>query len=197
MRITGGRLGGRRLTASPGVRPTQDKVRQAIFSALGARVVGARALDLFAGTGALGFEAISRGAAFVCWVESNARTASVLRATADALCPDVGRVVQADALAWLRRAAGVESFDLVFADPPYDRDGSRRWMEKTLPLLEAGSIVKVDGVLVFEMSAAEAPVESPAWALMWDRAYGDTRVCMLQRNEAQPHEAHGDLPRNV
>lgn len=186
MRITGGTLGGRRLAASPGVRPTQDKVRQAIFSALGARVVGARVLDLFAGTGALGFEAISRGAVHVCWVESNARTASMLRATAAKLCPDAGRVAQTDALAWLRRAAGAESFDLVFADPPYDRNGSRRWMEKTLPLLEAGSIVNTNGVLVFEMSAAESPVESTAWALVWDRTYGDTRVCMLQPNEATP-----------
>ncbi len=186
MRITGGQLGGRRLEAGPGVRPTQDKVRQAIFSALGARVVEARVLDLFAGTGALGLEAASRGAAYVCWVESHARTAARLKATVEALCPEAGRVAQADALAWLKRAAGAESFDLVFADPPYDRDGTHRWMEKTLPLLESGSIVVSGGLLIFEMSAAESPAAQPGWRLIWDRTYGDTRVCMMQRNETSP-----------
>lgn len=196
MRITGGHLGGRRLQAAPGVRPTQDKVRQAIFSALGERVAGARVLDLFAGTGSLGFEAVSRGAASVCWVESNARVAALIRATADALCPAAGRVAQADALAWLRRVANLESFDLVFADPPYDRDGSRRWLEKTLPLLESGSIVKAGGVLIFEMSARETPAVSPGWELIWDRTYGDTRVCMLHRKETTAHETHSHLSGN-
>jgi 16S rRNA (guanine966-N2)-methyltransferase len=186
MRITGGKLGGRRLEAAPGIRPTQDKVRQAIFSALGARVVDARALDLFAGTGSLGLEAASRGAASVCWVESNARAAARLRKTVESLCPSVGRVVQADALAWLRRAAFVESFDLVFADPPYDRAGTQRWMEKTLPLLERGPIVVPGGLLVFEMSAAESPVERLGWRVVWDRLYGDTRVSMLERTESKP-----------
>ncbi|HMP76002.1 MAG TPA: 16S rRNA (guanine(966)-N(2))-methyltransferase RsmD [Kiritimatiellia bacterium] len=180
MRITGGELGGRRLTVPAGVRPTQDKVRQAIFSALGERVVGATVLDLFAGTGALGLEAASRGAASVCWVEANSRTAALLRATAQALCPDVGRVVQADALTWLKRAAGTAAFTLIFADPPYDQAGEQRWLEKTLPLLESGSIVTPRGVLVFEMSAAEAPVSRPGWNLAWNRTYGDTRVCMYQ-----------------
>ncbi len=183
MRITGGTLGGRRLVVPAGVRPTQDKVRQAIFSALGEAITGVRVLDLFAGTGALGLEAYSRGAASVCWVEENPRTAARLQETVRALCPDAGRVVRADALAYLKRAAGLESYELVLADPPYDRAGDRRWMEKTLPLLEAGSIVRVRGVVVFEMGAAEQPVERVGWAPIWERRYGDTRVCMAQREE--------------
>jgi 16S rRNA (guanine966-N2)-methyltransferase len=181
MRITGGKFGGRLLKVVPGIRPTQDKVRQAIFSALGARVVNARALDLFAGTGALGLEAVSRGAAYVCWVEANARAAAQLRRAIAELCPNAGRVVTADALAWLRRAANEMSFDLVFADPPYDRTAEHSWMEKTLCLLEQGSIVVPRGILVFEMSASESPAERHGWRVIWDRCYGDTRVSMLER----------------
>lgn len=186
MRITGGSLGGRRLVVPAGVRPTQDKVRQAIFSALGEAVVGARALDLFAGTGALGLEAYSRGAASVCWVESSPRTAARLQQTIRALCPAAGRVIQSDALAYLRRCAGSAAYELVFADPPYDRDGAQRWLEKTLPLLEAGSIVTPRGVVIYEMSAAERPVDPPGWARVWDRTYGDTRVGMWQRETRDP-----------
>lgn len=181
MRIISGTLGGRRILAPRSIRPTQDKVRQAIFSALGEAVVGARVLDLFAGSGSLGLEAYSRGAASVVWVEGDARVAANLRKTVAELCPNAGRVVRAEALAWLARAARRESFDLVFADPPYDRPGAMRWMEKTLPLLEQGSIVEYGGLVVFEMSAAEKPILSPAWHLAWDRTYGDTRVVMARR----------------
>ncbi len=174
-------MGGRQLRAAPGTRPTQDKVRQAIFSALGEAIVGVRVLDLFAGTGALGLEAYSRGAESVCWVESNARAAGLLQQTVRELCPDAGRVVQADAVSFLRRAPEGVSYELVLADPPYDRDGRLQWQEKTLPLLRAGSIVAPRGVIVFEMSADEVPIDAPGWARIWERTYGDTRVCMWQR----------------
>lgn len=181
MRITGGVLCGRRLEAASVTRPTQDKVRQAIFSALGEAINGVRVLDLFAGTGAMGLEAFSRGAASVCWVESNARAAALLQKTVRSLCPEAGRVIPVEALAYLRRSEGVASFELVFADPPYDRG----WQEKTLPLLMAGSIVAPRGVIVFEMSAEEDPVPTPGWVRIWDRVYGDTRVCMWQREAQQ------------
>ncbi len=185
MRISGGHLGGRRLKAAPGTRPTQDKVRQAIFSALGEAIVGVRVLDLFAGTGALGLEAYSRGAASVYWVEVNPRAARLLQQSVGELCPEAGRVIQADAVAYLQRAPAGLSFELVLADPPYDRDGKRGWQEKTLPLLRAGSIVTPRGVIVFEMSAEETPMDAPGWARIWDRTYGDTRVCMWQREMGQ------------
>lgn len=180
MRITGGQLGGRLLRAVGTMRPTQDKVRQAVFSALGEAVVEARVLDLFAGTGSLGLEAASRGAASVVWVESNPRAAAQLQKAVQELCPEAGRVVKAEATAFLGRAGGGASFDLVFADPPY----AKGLQEKTLPLLMAGSIVAPRGVIVFEMASEEAPVDSPGWARIWDRTYGDSRVCMWQR-EAQ------------
>lgn len=180
MRITGGELGGRQLRAVGTMRPTQDKVRQAIFSALGVAIVGARVLDLYAGTGSLGLESASRGAASVVWVESNPRAAAQLQKAVQELCPKAGRVVKSDATAFLGRIGISTAFDIVFADPPY----AKGLQEKTLPLLMAGSIVAPSGLVVFEMGVEEVPFESPGWARIWDRTYGDSRVCMWQR-EAQ------------
>ena len=175
------------------VRPTQDKVRAAIFSALGEFAVGARVLDLFAGSGALGLEAWSRGAESVCWVEQDRRALAVLRENIRQLCPDGGeraRCVALDAFRFLARrpaplpggaAHPAEWFDLVLADPPYDRTGAARWLEKTLPALAAGSMLRPGGLLVFELSAVEAAVPQAGWALTWDRTYGGTRVLMYRR----------------
>jgi 16S rRNA (guanine966-N2)-methyltransferase len=203
LRITGGNLGGRLLKSPPGeTRPTQDKVRQAIFSALGEFTVGARVLDLFAGCGTLGLEAWSRGAAEVTLVESDRKTLDVLKENMRLLCAEAGtklRCVGSDVFKFLEMAAraGVVApahkaeasaaaggmFDLVLADPPYDRAGVQRWLEKTLPALEAGPILRSGGFLVFEMGAHERPVERAGWALIWDRTYGGTRVVMYRRGE--------------
>ena len=184
MRITGGSLRGRVLSVPAGVRPTQDKVRQAVFSAVAAKVEGARVLDLFAGTGALGLEAWSRGAASVCWVEEHPKTFALLKTVVGEFTggEDAARVVRGDALRFLEGAAAPEGrYDLVLADPPYDRDGSKRWLEKTLRGLVAGPLVTPDALLVFEMSAGESPVIDPAWTLAWDRTYGDSRVVIYRR----------------
>lgn len=182
MRITGGSLRGRVLSVPAGVRPTQDMVRQAVFSAVAAKVDGARVLDLFAGTGALGLEAWSRGAASVCWVEQHPRTADRLQAVVRELTGggERARVVRGDAMRFLEGGGG--PYDLVLADPPYDRDGTQRRLEKTLRGLLAGPIVTPDSLLVFEMSAGESPVEAPGWALAWDRTYGDSRVVIYRRS---------------
>lgn len=199
MRITGGTLGGRQLKVGAGVRPTQDKVRQAIFSAIATRVDGARVLDLFAGSGALGLEAWSRGAKSVTWVESHPRTFQALRETVRALCGDDpnGRVVKADAITFLTRhgpdgagpsrepAAERGVYDLVLADPPYDREGRYLWLEKTLRALEAGPIVAADAILVFELAASEAVAGAPGWALAWERTYGDTKVLIWKRTNVE------------
>lgn len=215
MRITGGELRGRRLEVSPTIRPTQDMVRQAIFSALAAVVPGARVLDLFAGSGSLGLEAWSRGAGSVCWVEADGRTLALLkknialltghdgrdripssgsvRATsadgtspgADAVPPGSLSVVRADALAFLaRQAAGRGPWDLIFADPPYDKDGTAHWLEKTLSALAAAPILNPDGILIFEQGDDEPEAKAPGWTCFWSRTYGGTRVGMW-RSEAQ------------
>ena len=213
MRITGGELGGRRLEVSPTIRPTQDMVRQAIFSALAAVVPGARVLDLFAGSGSLGLEAWSRGAGSVCWVESDGRTLALLKKNielltghngrdripssgsvrassadgtspgADAVPPGAISVVRADALAYLaRQAAGRGPWDLILADPPYDKDGRAHWLEKTLSALAAAPILAPDGILVFEQGDDEPVAQVPGWTCFWTRSYGGTRVGMWRNS---------------
>lgn len=192
MRITGGTLGGRRLEVSPTIRPTQDMVRQAVFSALAAVVPGAKVLDLFAGSGSLGLEAWSRGAGSVCWVEGDGRTSAILKKNIETLAgrgPELS-VVRADALAFLeRQAAGRGPWDLILADPPYDREGRVNWLEKTLSALSVAPILAPDGILVFEMSREETAIATPGWELFWERTYGGTRVGMWRK--ASTTDEHG------
>jgi len=121
LRLIGGRWRGRRLAIPvlPGLRPTPDRVRETLFNWLGPRVEGARCLDLFAGTGALGFEAASRGAAQVVMVEQTSRAVAHLRSHASALLADAVEVVNGEALSWL--GGRLRPFDIVFLDPPFER----------------------------------------------------------------------------
>lgn len=126
MRVSGGRARGIPLRVPRGValRPAMDRLRQGVFSSLGPRVEGARFLDLFAGTGSYGLEALSRGAAGGVFVERNSDAVSVLRSNLAAVCASVGcgsavaRVSAVDVFSW--QPVGGELFDLVFADPPFD-----------------------------------------------------------------------------
>lgn len=185
MRVTGGILGGREIKVpKKDVRPTQDKVRAALFSSLGAQVAGARVLDLFAGTGALGLEAWSRGASFVCWVEGGKAVFRVLRENVEKLCSLPGgetRLVLQDAMRFLRSGWQGQPFDLILADPPYDRDGTHRWLENTLLALRTATMLTPDGVLAFELSASEPVAQLDGWVLLKDRKYGDTRLLLYSR----------------
>ena len=167
MRVVAGELGGRRLAAPKGggVRPTADRVREALFSILG-DVGGARVLDLFAGTGALAIEALSRGAAEATLVDTD--TAPATRNLAALGLEGRAEVVRADARAFLRRERG--TFDLVFCDPPYrlaDRLGPE--LDNSLPDLLAV------GALVITESAAREPLELTL-PLRDERRYGDTLI---------------------
>lgn len=119
LRIIGGRHRGRRLHFAPlpGLRPTPDRVRETLFNWLAPVIEGARCLDLFAGSGALGLEALSRGAAPVVFVDAAPRAVAAIAGHLDTLGATEGRVVRADALAFLRGPA--EAFDVVFLDPPF------------------------------------------------------------------------------
>jgi 16S rRNA (guanine966-N2)-methyltransferase len=170
MRIVAGRLGGRRITAPPGTdtRPTSDRVREALFSALGP-LDGERVLDLFAGSGALAIEALSRGAASAVLVEKDARAVKVVQANLQAL--DLDAVVRRrDALAALRdaREAG-ESYDLVFLDPPY-RLASGLGSE----LAPALAPVLAPGARVIGESDRRQPLDLPGMSTTFERRYGDT-----------------------
>src|ERR671914_498164 len=121
MRVIAGRYGGRRLQAPSGeaTRPTSDRVREALFSVLGDRLEGARVLDLYAGTGALGIEALSRGAAEATFVDRSAEATRTITANLDKThLTDSARVVRGDVVRFLRGPG--DPVDLVFLDPPYD-----------------------------------------------------------------------------
>ena len=173
MRIVAGRFGGRRISAPPGseTRPTADRVREALFSALGP-LDGEVVLDLFAGSGALALEALSRGAGRAVLVEKDARAAAVIRRNLDDLGvgSDAALVRRRDALRALRdaREAG-ESYDLVFLDPPY-----RLATGLGPELASALAPVLAPDARVVGESDRRAPLELPGLDLTFERRYGDT-----------------------
>ncbi len=179
MRVIAGSAGGLRLEVpARGVRPTMDRVKAAIFSSLGARVIGARVLDLFAGAGALGIEALSRGAASAVFVESSKTAAGAIERNL-ALAKLTGEIHASDALRFLRHIN--TKFEIIFADPPYDRAGE----SFTAALLNEGrlpSLLVADGIFVLEKRPGEKFPEHPAWEISRARKYGATEVLFLRAN---------------
>jgi len=187
MRITSGEFRGLNLSVPSGddVRPTQDRVREALFSMLGECVQGALFLDVFAGSGAVGLEAISRGASRAVFVERDSRaftclTANIARCNAADRC-DAHR---ADALAWLASHCKSPSpqapFDVAFADPPYALASQGVYFD-AMRLLADGNYMSPNGIFVAEMASHHAPDESPAWELIRDRTYGQSRIAIYRR----------------
>ncbi len=177
MRIGAGTSKGRRLRVPRGVRPTQERVRGAIFHMLGDRVHGARVLDLFAGAGSLGLEALSRGADRAVFVERDPRVVRTLRANlSESGLGDRAEVWSADVLRTLARLGrGEARFDLVFLDPPYGRG----LVGRTLKALAASGILAPEAVVVVESGAREEEPLPMGFELVRDRRYGDTRVRIL------------------
>jgi 16S rRNA (guanine966-N2)-methyltransferase len=176
VRVVGGRLGGRRLRAVPGreTRPTSDRVREALFAVLGDRVAGARVLDLFAGTGALAIEALSRGASEAVLVEQAAPAVEVVRANLDALgLAERGRVRRTRAETYLRTQRD-GPFDLVLLDPPY---GAPVGLVAGLLGRLARTALAPGAVVVVEAAArAKAPPWPPGLTPDRPRRYGDTTL---------------------
>jgi 16S rRNA (guanine966-N2)-methyltransferase len=181
MRIVGGEFRGRTLKApsTMAVRPTTDRLRESLFNILShgySMPEGARVIDLFAGTGALGLEALSRGARFALFVDDGAEARALLRANVEAL--GLGgrtRIFRRDATK-LGAAPPGEQFDLAFLDPPYGRG----LPAPALHALASGGWL-APGALVIVEEAADAPVEAPAGFEEIDRrVYGDTRVLFLR-----------------
>lgn len=193
IRITGGDWRGRQIKVPRAdVRPAQERVRLAVFSSLAGRVPGARVLDLFAGTGAYGLEALSRGAALATWVESDRRVLEALRENVASLCGPgslqdrSAGVVAADVLQFLARYGSGAPYDLIFADPPYDRDGG--WLKKILSALTGRSILKSDGLLVMEQSSRAPTVLRAGWQELKRRVYGETQIGYLAPDKSQDSE---------
>ena len=147
LRIIGGEHRGRRIAvpAGVGVRPTADRVREALFSILGSRVPGARVLDAYAGSGALGFEALSRGALAATLVEADRRGLQTLRASATDLALEARvRLVHGRVLDLLRRGALVGPFELIFADPPYEAGEGEAFLALALGRLAPGGRIVLE-----------------------------------------------------
>jgi len=188
MRVVAGEFKGRTLAGPPGkgVRPTSDKVREALFSILGP-VQNLRVLDLFAGTGALGIEALSRGAASAVFVEKDGRAASTINknlAATAGLAGERAKLVRGDALRALGDLAG-EQFDLVFVDPPYAQAGvlAPRLAGLIPPVLapNARVVAECDRRAPLELGggASEAGL-----AMGLERKYGDTLIRIFSRSDA-------------
>lgn len=185
MRIVGGKFKGRTLAAPPGraTRPTSDRARESVFNVLAHAdwspgCDGRRVLDLFAGSGALGLEAISRGAVFALFVDDDAGARGAIRENAEALgLFGVTRIHRRDATDLGVKPAGVGApFDLVFLDPPYGKGLG----ESALAKLAPGGWIADDALAVFECAADETP-DVGDWRVVDARAYGAAKVMFLTR----------------
>ncbi|UHQ19500.1 16S rRNA (guanine(966)-N(2))-methyltransferase RsmD [Lysobacter sp. KIS68-7] len=177
VRIVGGRWRGTKLHVidRPGLRPTSDRVRETLFNWLMPMLPGARVLDLFAGTGALGLEALSRGAAQAVLVEHDRDAAATLRETIARLeGGEAAEIVQADALAWLH-AQPEASFDLAFVDPPFD---ANLWGGVLPPLLPR---LRADAWLYVEAPATDDMPPPPGWRLHREGRTRDVRYALYRR----------------
>jgi 16S rRNA (guanine966-N2)-methyltransferase len=180
MRVIAGSAGGLRLAAPKrGVRPTMDRVKAAIFSSLGDTVIGARVLDLFAGSGALGIEALSRGAASVLFVEEDRQSIAAIKKNL-AKVNLTGRIRQENVFDFLRRSAGMENFQIIFADPPYEQTKpGEHYTEKLLSNEVLPQLLDSDGVFVLEKRPSELIPATNLWDVVRARKYGATEVLFL------------------
>ena len=184
MRITGGRFRGRTLVATPDarVRPTSDKVRQAIFNILahndfGFELEGAKVIDLFAGTGALGLEALSRGAAFALFVDDSAESRALIRTNVEALnLTGATKIWRRDATALGPLGAGAGGpFTLAFLDAPYRKSFS----EKALASLAENGWLGPGALAIAETAADEKLSALAGYRMLDTRAYGETAIHIL------------------
>lgn len=174
LRVTGGRLARRRFKVpAKGVRPTPDRARESLFSAFSSLFEGAHVLDLFAGSGALGIEALSRGAERAVFVERDGATQSVLKENLESLgLRGAAEVVRADAHAALARLTPV-SIDVAFVDPPYaDPLEDRLWTGLAAALAP-------DGRVVVERAKRTEFTCPPRFEVVWERRFGDALIRVL------------------
>ena len=184
MRIIGGAWRGRRVTfvGRPGLRPTSDRVKETLFNWLGERIVGARCLDLFAGSGSLGFEAASRGAGRVVMVDNDAQVVAQLRQVAERLNAVAVTVARKDAFKWLDSSQ--EEFDLVFLDPPFEAGV----LESACAALSRGALVPHDSLVYLECRAvprqSSRPTLPPDWRVRKASAAGQVRYYLASPGSA-------------
>ena len=187
MRITSGQLKGRKvMVPRSGVRPTQDRVREALFSSLQTVIAGSRFLDLFSGSGAVGVEAWSRGAESVAWVESDPNTFRLLKDNVHRLC---GRenvsCFSLEVMPFLKRNPPDNQFDIIFADPPYQKKRDRSDVsrnEELLAAVKSAGILSSGGILILEQGKREGVLEIEGWTIVRDKVYGGSRLLSYYEN---------------
>jgi 16S rRNA (guanine966-N2)-methyltransferase len=178
LRIVAGKWRSRLLDIAdvPGLRPTSERIRETLFNWLAPSIHGARCLDLFAGTGALGLEALSRGAGEVVFVEKSALAAKVLRANARLLDAGGIDVRQADAYEFLSDAAS-GTYDVVFLDPPFAAD----MLDDLCRLLDEAALLKTGSLVYLEDDRSRPQVELPRnWGLLKSKTAGNVRYSLAQ-----------------
>lgn len=180
MRVIAGSAGGIRLVVPKrGVRPTMDRVKAAIFSSLANRVIGARVLDLFAGSGALGIEALSRGATSVLFVDEDRQSIAAIEKNLTATNL-IGRVRQEDVFDFLRGCNFVDKFHIIFADPPYEKMRSGEpFTEKLLANDVLPQLLDPEGIFVLEKPPGETLPNTKLWRSIRHKTYGATEVLFL------------------
>jgi len=179
LRIVAGNWRSRLLDVAdvPGLRPTSERIRETLFNWLSVRIPGARCLDLFAGTGALGLEALSRGAGSVVFVEQSAQAVAMLRNNIAILGADGASVVQADANAWLTGNHS-PAFDIAFLDPPFAAD----MLGDLCRLLDQRNVLADDALVYLEQDKSKPEARLPdGWRRLKNKTAGNVRYMLVQR----------------
>ena len=191
MRIISGSAGGIPIAVPKTLlRPTADRVREAVFSMLGVRTEGAAVLDLFAGSGSYGLESLSRGAVSCVFVESDRVAGPVIAATLKKAGLTGGTVATVPVESWLKAKSG--QFDLIFADPPFlKQKGDRDWDAVLLASEELAGLIAPGGVFVLESFAksAQPPPPGSPWSCAVERRYGDVVVRLFLFSPPAPDAA--------
>jgi len=197
MRIIAGRAGGIRLAVPQGgVRPTMDRVKAAMFSSLGGSVTGARILDLFAGSGALGIEALSRGAASVLFVDEDRQSIATIEKNLTK-AHFQARVRRQEVFDFLKHLSSGQKFQIIFADPPYERTKSgERFIEKLLSNEALPQLLESDGIFVLEKRPGAELTKTKLWAVTREKTYGATQVLFLSaiRRCESGSGSHSEIP---
>lgn len=177
VRIIAGKWRGRKLDVidSPGLRPTPDRVRETLFNWIQQEIIGARCLDLFSGTGALAFEALSRGAFEVFLVEFDAKIVDSLKQQAKTLASENHNIQHADARSWLKQ--GIKGFDIIFLDPPFHQG----YVEECCALIIQESILNPNGLVYIE---SEKDLDLPAgWQVKKQKTAGQVQSLLVELSQ--------------
>ena len=182
VRIIGGQWRSRKISVevAPGLRPTGDRVRETLFNWLGTKLEGAHCLDIYAGSGVLSLEALSRGAGACTAIDNNLAVIKCLRSNAEALDAELN-IISTDAISYLRQGPLAQKFDVVFIDPPF----TASLCNETCELLEDKRWLANEALIYCEMPAATIDFSAPAnWLLKKDKVAGDVRYMLYSRIES-------------